>query len=1193
MRKVKLFIAALALLVGGGTASAQKDVTAQYITNATLSSLNGWTNVNFNTPVKGNNTVGYASECYAGWGNLDLTNYSLTQTITLPAGHYTLVNYSFFRYGLNADTDASKSLAYLKAGSNEVAIKTLGSIQASGYANSQAEGANAFDSKMYRNTVDFTIDADNTAIEIGLYGTFDLKQSWIIAGMFELINNDIPATMDSPFDVTGLLVNPGFEYRDLTGWTQEPAGYFQPQNNNQGFKVGGFYAEKWQSSGALPEGSMSQTLTGQNPGFYKLTANLGGDGTYVSLNGKTATWTADKDYTVGVVLNEGEDLVITAGKTAEGAANWIHFDNFRLQYCGDVAAALTDLCDMVTTYKDVIPTAAYNKLVSDVNALNTTYSDVDELLAAIDAVQALYDEADKLKAPYATFKALIAEGTPLIAGYSNLQSGLALIGPMIEAATDAATIEGYNNTLQQALAVFKQWIAIKAVADQIIPVANDNAEANATLKATRDEQEEAVQGAQLTSLETVVPAAITALKEACTNYVFTASPVGEDAKFDCTFLIETPDVTSLWDGTWWITPEGWATEQTGGNFQVMQNNSVDAEDGIHKVFTEYYYLDNNSTWGNGKFNIYTSVTLPVGTFTMSCYAFAKEENYSSGNPVPAVYFYANDTQGSLVNSARLTEQSISFNNSEEQEVKIGLKPLTGNTYNWMGIGYVQLYKKETANTAYAISVAETVNATVKVMQGDAEITESLPLETVTLNVTPDEGYAVSEVAVVDANNNAVDVANTSEGVYTFQMPEADVTVSVTAIVDKAELAAAITAAEAVNTEANVGDAAFQIPAAAIQALTQAIASAKTVNDNENSTPAEVAAAIQSLTAAQNFEINAPAEGQLFNVILTFAGYEFDNKAMTYIANGRADMGNYNIQYAAEANANLAQAFTFTKVAGNDYTMSQIDADGNVRYISTGTAYEGGSAVQIRTTTEADQALKVTVVPTATEGVWNLKNTEAAEFIGSQDAGVYTVNSHIDFKLVEAQKPEITVNTTEAGWGTVVLPFAASIPSGVKAYSCAAAEGATLTLVEAEAIEPNKPYIVEGAWSQTLSGDAQGTALVNTEGWLSGVYADQAAPADSYVMQQLDGKVGFFRVGDEAPNVTANHAFLTVPAATPEAARAAFFLGDQTTTAISAIEALTSGRAQVFSANGAQLPGLQKGVNIIRQADGKSYKVVVK
>ena len=149
-RKLFLLLCALLTMIG---VQAQKDVTSQYITNATLSSLSGWTNVNFNAPQRGNNTVGYASECYAGWGSLEKTNYSLTQDITLPAGHYTLVNYSFFRYGLNADTDASKSLAYLKAGDNQVAIKTLGSITAAGYANNQEEGANCFDSKIIRKRI--------------------------------------------------------------------------------------------------------------------------------------------------------------------------------------------------------------------------------------------------------------------------------------------------------------------------------------------------------------------------------------------------------------------------------------------------------------------------------------------------------------------------------------------------------------------------------------------------------------------------------------------------------------------------------------------------------------------------------------------------------------------------------------------------------------------------------------------------------------------------------------------------------------------------------------------------------------------------------------------------------------------------------------------------------------------------------
>ena len=71
MRKILSLSAALLCAT---SLMAQKDITSQYIKNATLSDgTNGWTVSGFNTPVKGNNTVGYASEAYAGWDSLYLT----------------------------------------------------------------------------------------------------------------------------------------------------------------------------------------------------------------------------------------------------------------------------------------------------------------------------------------------------------------------------------------------------------------------------------------------------------------------------------------------------------------------------------------------------------------------------------------------------------------------------------------------------------------------------------------------------------------------------------------------------------------------------------------------------------------------------------------------------------------------------------------------------------------------------------------------------------------------------------------------------------------------------------------------------------------------------------------------------------------------------------------------------------------
>ena len=655
---------------------AQKDVTSLYITNATLSSLTGWNNLNFNTPVSGNgtikigntnyqsyNTVGYATECYEGWGSVEKSEYHLTQTITLPAGSYTLVNYSFFREGQNPDTDANTSRAYLKAGANQVLVKTLGSIEASGYANSQAEGAVCFDSKMYRNTIDFTIDADNTEIEIGVYGTFntEITKSWMILGKFELIKTDEPATMDAPFDVTGYITNPGFEYRNMNGWTLSEEGAFGAQINDQSFKTGLHYGEKWQpaASGALTARSMRQTITDLPAGYYKLTANLGGDGTYIDLNGKTVKWTADGNYTTGYVLAENEDLTITAGKTAEGSANWVHFDNFKLQFCGDVQAALTTLIAQLSGYEGTIPSAAYSALQTAVAVYDKDYSDVDELLAAIAAVQNLYAAADLLVSPYATFNAL------------------------------------------------------KAKAQTLQAVANDNAGANSTFASAITAQVAAVEEDE-TATAGEINTATSTLKTAMQTYVFAANPVGDGAQFDCTFLMTNPDLTGL---PTWQPAAGWASEETDGNSQVMVNDSKTVGD--KSYFYEYW---SNPAKASGNFALYNAVNLPAGTFAMSCYAFA--ENQYAASTVDGVYFYANDTQGSCVTATVLTEQTISFVNSSEQEVKIGLKTVAGNTRNWMGIGYVELYKvpaktytvDETAVWDYSTSGAGevTLNRTIKV-----------------------------------------------------------------------------------------------------------------------------------------------------------------------------------------------------------------------------------------------------------------------------------------------------------------------------------------------------------------------------------------------------------------------------------------------------------------------------------------------
>lgn len=318
------------VIVQGDDEQENKDITAKYIVNADLSNgLSGWTAVTFSTPAKQANS-GYATEAYAGWGALDATEYSLTQKITLPAGSYKLTNNSFFRQAGGAKDNVEKSLAYLVAGEEQVLIKTLGSIDAKAYANSQIEGAGVLSSgkAMYFNEIDFTL-AEETEIEIGIKGTFDEMKSWMVTAGFHLY--DMNFTAASKEDVSDLIANNSFE-NGTEGWTVE--GQWSEQSNGEAVKVGTRYVEKWQASGQLPDASIMQTLTDLKNGKYILSAvvhSLGEGAFLVANNDRTEVTTAASLQTVETEVTDG---TLTIGFVRDNyQSSWIAVDNFTLVYC--------------------------------------------------------------------------------------------------------------------------------------------------------------------------------------------------------------------------------------------------------------------------------------------------------------------------------------------------------------------------------------------------------------------------------------------------------------------------------------------------------------------------------------------------------------------------------------------------------------------------------------------------------------------------------------------------------------------------------------------------------------------------------------------------------------------------------------------------------------------------------------------
>jgi len=249
-----------------------------------------------------------------------------------------------------------------------------------------------------------------------------------------------------------------------------------------------------------------------------------------------------------------------------------------------------------------------------------------------------------------------------------------------------AAYNALNEAIQSAsdiVTAYKGFLDLKEYADALVSVDNNNSTANGTLSTAISDQETAAEAAtDATELET----ATSTLKAAMITYAGAANPV-EGAQFDLTFMLTNPNLEGL---PTWNPADGWHTDQTDGNSQVMTNNNATSEDGTKTAFYEYWSYTAKK---NGEFTLYQEVTLPEGTFKMTCYAFAKQQDDPANTgDVVGIYFYANDTQGSPVSTDRLSYKEVEFVNTTEQNVKVGLKAINPNTYNWMGIGYVQLFK---------------------------------------------------------------------------------------------------------------------------------------------------------------------------------------------------------------------------------------------------------------------------------------------------------------------------------------------------------------------------------------------------------------------------------------------------------------------------------------------------------------------
>lgn len=186
----------------------------------------------------------------------------------------------------------------------------------------------------------------------------------------------------------------------------------------------------------------------------------------------------------------------------------------------------------------------------------------------------------------------------------------------------------------------------------------------------------------------------------------------------------------------------------------------------------------------------------------------------------------------------------------------------------------------------------------------------------------------------------------------------------------------------------------------------------------------------------------------------------------------------------------------------------------------------------------------------------------------------------------------SLSVSSAGAATLVLPFAATIPSGVSCYTLNYTAGNDY--VKATEVETTLPAATpillnaeEGLYkfknsSNATTATSYETDATPTSGALTGVYQETTVPSGSYILYNGSDGIGFYAVDGSTNKVAANRAYLTADGAGVNALTIDF--DDET--GISSVERAATDNT-VFDMSGRRVSKAAKGLYIV---NGKKYLV---
>ena len=237
-----------------------------------------------------------------------------------------------------------------------------------------------------------------------------------------------------------------------------------------------------------------------------------------------------------------------------------------------------------------------------------------------------------------------------------------------------------------------------------------------------------------------------------------------------------------------------------------------------------------------------------------------------------------------------------------------------------------------------------------------------------------------------------------------------------------------------------------------------------------------------------------------------------------------------------------------------------------------------------------------------------------------DATIETIDV-VAGKTIEKNGHEITVNTFEvidftdfnipfdftantatytrnvAGneWGTVCVPFTLKSTANIQLYEFGNIAGDVLTVNEIETAEPGTPVVFANTTKGTSVTFTTENASVSataptTTGTLIGTYTEQNITSGLESIYFINGDK--FHQAKASLTVPAYRAYIQNTSAGAKAAVLNIVV-DGEATAIEGVAADLNDTQAIYDVNGRQLSAPQKGINIMKLANGKTVKVIVK